>query len=97
MAGAPTSLLLPASLPERTEDAPEREVLFMANFKRIKIQATVETAAMLLTEDRIDGALKEFCDALKHLDLAILCVEPKEEAPVEFSKLEYVNKIEYLD
>lgn len=58
----------------------------MANFRRIKIEATVETATMLLTDDEIEGALQKFRDALGHLDLAVLSVEPKEEAPVRSQK-----------
>ncbi len=58
----------------------------MANFRRIKFQATVETATMLLTEDEVEGWLEKFRDTLKHLDLAVLSVEPKEEAPVRLQK-----------
>ena len=52
----------------------------MANFRMIKIQATVETRPMLLAEDQIDGALDELRQKLTHLDLAMLSVEPTEAA-----------------
>ena len=52
----------------------------MANFRMIKIQATVETRPMLLAEDQIDGALHELRQKLTQLDLAILSVQPKEAA-----------------
>ena len=50
----------------------------MPTFRRIKLQATVETQAMLLPENEIDGALGELRDKLKQLDLTILSVEPTE-------------------
>ncbi len=68
----------------------------MSDFRRIKIQATVETAVMLLADGQIDGTLQTFCDTLKRLDLAILCVAAKEEAPVEVS-VEYQNSAGYVD
>ena len=55
----------------------------MANFRMIKIQATAETAPMLLTDDQIDGALHELRQKLQHLNLAILSVEPKEAPQVK--------------
>lgn len=55
----------------------------MPTFRRIKIQATVETEAMLLPDDQIDGALNELRDKLKGLDLAILSVGPAEPPPVQ--------------
>ena len=58
----------------------------MPMFRRIKIQATVETEAMLLPEDKIDGALGELRDKLKRLDLAILSVEPTEPPAVKSSQ-----------
>ena len=62
----------------------------MTTFRRIKIQATVETAPMLLTEDQIAKALRELRDGLTQLDVAILGIEAKEEAPVELpATLEY--------
>ena len=41
----------------------------MTTFRRIKIQATVETAPMLLTEDQIDGALRRLREGLTQLDV----------------------------
>jgi len=62
----------------------------MTTFRRIKIQATVETAPMLLTEDQIAKALRELRDGMTPLDVAILGIEAKEEAPVELpTTLEY--------
>jgi hypothetical protein len=55
----------------------------MATFKRMKIQATVETAGQLLLEDQIGGAVAELRDRLEHLDLVVLAIEPKEEPAVE--------------
>ncbi len=45
---------------------------------------------MLLTEDQIAKALRELRDGLTPLDVAILGIEAKEEAPVELpTTLEY--------
>jgi hypothetical protein len=55
----------------------------MPTFRRIKIQATVETEAMLLPDDEIDAALGELRDKLKRLDLAILSVGPAEPPPIQ--------------
>ena len=62
----------------------------MTTFRRIKIQATVETAPMLLTEDQIDGALRALRDGLTQLDVAIVGIEAKEEPGIELPPtLEY--------
>jgi hypothetical protein len=62
----------------------------MTTFRRIKIQATVETAPMLLTEDQIDGALRELRDGLTQLDVAIVGIEAREEPAIELPPtLEY--------
>jgi len=62
----------------------------MTTFRRIKIQATVETAPMLLTDEQITVALRELRDRLTSLELAIVGIEAKEEAPVELpDSLEY--------
>ncbi|HJV59136.1 MAG TPA: hypothetical protein VJ971_24315 [Methylomirabilota bacterium] len=62
----------------------------MTTFRRIKIQATVETAPMLLTEDQIDGALRKLRDGLTQLDVAIVGIEAKEEPAIELPPtLEY--------
>jgi len=59
-------------------------------FRRIRIQATVETAPMLLTEEPLAAALQELRDRLKRLELVIVGMEAKEEAPVELpDSLEY--------
>jgi len=56
----------------------------MGEFKRIKIQATVETEGLLLPEADVGAACAKLRQRLTDLDLAVLAVEPKEEAPVEF-------------
>jgi hypothetical protein len=62
----------------------------MTTFRRIKIQATVETAPMLLTEDQIEGALRELRDGLTRLDVAIVGIEAKEEPAIDLPPtLEY--------
>jgi hypothetical protein len=62
----------------------------MTTFRRIKIQATVESAPMLLTEDQIEGALRELRDGLTRLDVAIVGIEAKEEPAIDLPPtLEY--------
>ena len=62
----------------------------MTTFRRIKIQATVETAPMLLTEDQIAGAVRDLRDGLTRLDVTIGGIEAKEEPAVELPlSLEY--------
>ena len=62
----------------------------MTTFRRIKIQATVETAPMLLTDDQIDGALRKLRDGLTLLDVAIVGIEAKEEPAIDLPPtLEY--------
>ena len=62
----------------------------MTTFRRIKIQATVETAPMLLTEDQIAGAVRDLRDGLTRLDVTIVGIETKEEPAVELPlSLEY--------
>lgn len=62
----------------------------MTTFRRIKIQATVETAPTLLTEEQIAGAVRDLRDGLTQLDLAIVGIEAKEEPGVELpASLEY--------
>lgn len=41
-------------------------------FRRIRIQATVETAPMLLTEEQVAAALQELRDRLTRLELALV-------------------------
>ena len=62
----------------------------MTTFRRIKIQATVETAPMLLTDDQIDGALRKLRDGLTQLDVTIVGIEAKEEPAIDLPPtLEY--------
>ncbi len=62
----------------------------MTTFRRIKIQATVESAAMLLTEDQVEGALRKLRDGLTQLDVTIVAIEAKEEPAIELpASLEY--------
>ena len=62
----------------------------MTTFRRIKIQATVETAPMLLTEDQIDGALRRLREGLTQLDVSIVGIEAKEEPAIDLPPtLEY--------
>jgi hypothetical protein len=60
---------------------PRAEVIGMPTFRRIKIQATVETESMLVQEDQIEGVLGALRDKLQHLDLDVLSVGPTEPAP----------------
>ncbi|HKW95336.1 MAG TPA: hypothetical protein VJX92_25855, partial [Methylomirabilota bacterium] len=69
-----------------------KEVNMATTFRRIKIQAAVETAPMLLTEEQIPAALQELRDKLTHLELVIVGIEAKEEAPVELP-----DSVEYRD
>src|SRR2546425_987898 len=55
----------------------------MPTFRRIKIKATGEPRGMLLADDKIDGALGELRDKLKHPALAILSVESTEPPPIQ--------------
>jgi len=59
------------------------EVVWMPVFRRIKIQASVETKAMLLQDDQIESAVAEFSDKLRHLDLDVLSVEATEPPPTQ--------------
>jgi hypothetical protein len=62
----------------------------MTTFRRMKIQATVETAPMLLTDEQVSGALQALREGLARLDVAVVGVEAKEEAPIEVpATLEY--------
>lgn len=62
------------------------------NFKRVRLRGTVETPPMLLTDEQIDGALEKFRDALARLELLVVSVEAKDEAPIQLAK-----SVEYLD
>lgn len=62
----------------------------MTTFRRIKIQATVEAVPTLLTEDQVDGAVRDLRDRLTQLGVAIVDIDAKEEPAVELpSSLEY--------
>ena len=61
-------------------------------FRRIKIRATVDAGPMLLTEEQIPAALQELRDKLTRLELVIVAIEAKEEAPVELP-----DSVEYRD
>ena len=58
----------------------------MTDFKRIKIQATVETAGMLLSEAEVGPAIETLRIKLEQLDLVVLTIEPQEEAPVPWNE-----------
>ena len=62
----------------------------MTTFRRIKIQATVEAAPTLLTEDQVDGAVRDLRDRLSQLGVTIIDIDTQEEPAVELpSSLEY--------
>jgi hypothetical protein len=62
----------------------------MTTFRRIKIRATVEAAPTLLTEDQVDGAVRDLRDRLTQLGVAIVGIDAEEEPAVELpSSLEY--------
>lgn len=62
----------------------------MTTFRRIKIRATVEAAPTLLTEDQVDGAVRDLRDRLTQLGVAIVDIDAEEEPAVELpSSLEY--------
>jgi hypothetical protein len=52
-------------------------------FRRVKIQATVETEAMLLEDAQIESAVGELRDKLRHLALDVVSVEPTEPPPTK--------------
>ena len=54
----------------------------MANFRRVKIQATVETPATLLLDDQLTDALAELRETLHELGLTVLSVEPTDAPPI---------------
>jgi len=60
----------------------------MPIFRRIKIQATVETSALLLPEEQIAGTVDALRERLKQLELSIVSLqssEPTTTAPSEES------------
>lgn len=50
----------------------------MPTFRRVKIQATVETSAMLLPEEEIASTVDALKERLKRLDLSIVSLESTE-------------------
>jgi hypothetical protein len=61
----------------------------MPIFRRIKIQATVETPALLLPEEEIAGKLDALKERLQQLELSIVSLqsaEPPTTAPSESSE-----------
>ena len=62
----------------------------MTTFRRIKIRATVEAGPTLLTEDQVDGAVRDLRDRLSQLGVTIVDIDAQEEPAVELpSSLEY--------
>jgi len=57
----------------------------MTDFRRIKIQATVETAGLLLSEADTASMVQTIRDKLQQLDLAVLTIESKEEPTVPWN------------
>mgnify|MGYP001566013618 FL=1 len=50
----------------------------MAEFKRIKVRATLESDVMLLTDDQIQRLVDEVCGRLRSTGLTLVSVEPEE-------------------
>ncbi len=57
----------------------------MTDFRRIKIQATVETAGLLLSEADVASMVQTLRDRLQQLDLAVLTIESREEPTVPWN------------
>jgi hypothetical protein len=57
----------------------------MTDFRRIKIQATVETAGLLLSEADVASMMQTLRDKLQQLELAVLTIESKEEPTVPWN------------
>jgi hypothetical protein len=55
----------------------------MPTFRRVKIQAIVETPTALLLEDQVNAAVAALRTKLHKLGLAVVSVEPTEPSPVE--------------
>jgi len=53
----------------------------MPNFRRVVIQAIVETPAMLLPDDQVERALTELREKLRPLDLTIVSLASSEPPP----------------
>ncbi len=50
----------------------------MAEFKRVKVRAILESDVRLITEDQIERLVDEVCGKLKNTGLALVSVEPEE-------------------
>ena len=57
----------------------------MTDFRRIKIQATVETAGLLLSEADVASMVQTLRDRLQELELAVLTIESREEPTVPWN------------
>ncbi len=57
----------------------------MTDFRRIKIQATVETAGLLLSEADVASMVQTLRDRLQQLELAVLTIESREEPTVPWN------------
>jgi hypothetical protein len=55
----------------------------MPTFRRVKIQAIVETPTALLLDEQVNAAVAALRTKLHKLGLAIVSVEPKEPSPIE--------------
>ncbi|MBI2160846.1 MAG: hypothetical protein HYU25_10810 [Candidatus Rokubacteria bacterium] len=53
----------------------------MAEFKRIKVRAVLESDVMLITADQIDRLVDGVCGKLKNTGLTLVSVEPEEVEP----------------
>ena len=53
----------------------------MAEFKRIKIRAILESDVVLITADQVDRLVEAVCSKLKNTGLTLVSVEPEELAP----------------
>ena len=53
----------------------------MAEFKRIKIRAILESDVVLITADQVDRLVEGVCSKLKNTGLTLVSVEPEEQAP----------------
>jgi hypothetical protein len=50
----------------------------MAEFKRFRIHATLETEVMLLADAELAHAIDEVSEKLRHTGLTLVAVEPEE-------------------
>jgi len=55
----------------------------MANFRLVKIQATVETPATLLLNGQLNEALAQLSETLQQCGLTVLSIEPIEPPAAE--------------